>query len=211
MLQESYKISRIQETKKLLTDADSSTNTNKILLVVQNLPKPVFILRNNFTPFMRIFFYKSITIPHKFLIFKKFGHWTLGSRGKKTVKQSEKVWRTDRQTNIRTFWLIESISPQGWCFENPASMAKIPQKNKHFLRGDFTPFMSKSFQIWDHFFPLHFPKDSENLKKISIWLWETGAKRCFNRVNKSKKIIKKTFSGGNFFSLNEQKFFLFFI
>ena len=44
-----------------------------------------------------------------------------------------------------------------------------------FRRGDFTPFMSKSFPIWDNFFPLFFPKNSENLKSLVIGLWEVGA------------------------------------
>ena len=44
--------------------------------------------------------------------------------------------------------------------------------------------MSKSFQIWDHFFPLLLPKDSENLKSLDIWLQEVGAKRPVNRVRK---------------------------
>ena len=39
-----------------------------------------------------------------------------------TVKQSEKVWRTNRQTNthtdIRTFRVIERIGPEGLFFEN---------------------------------------------------------------------------------------------
>ena len=42
-----------------------------------------------------------------------------------------------------------------------------PKKNL-FLRGDFTPFISKSFHIWDYFFILLFPKDSENLKSLDI-------------------------------------------
>ena len=58
---------------------------------------------------------------------------------------------------------------------------------KNFLcRGDFTPIMSKSFQIWDHFFSLLFPKDSENLKSLDIGLREVGAKRRLNGVNKWK-------------------------
>ena len=34
-------------------------------------------------------------------------------------------------------------------------------RKKLFCRSNVTPFMSKSFQIWDHFFPSLFPKDSE--------------------------------------------------
>ena len=49
-------------------------------------------------------------------------------------------------------------------------------------------FMSKSFQIWDHFFPLLFPKDSKNLKSLDIGLREVGAKRLVNGLrNKNTK------------------------
>ena len=47
-----------------------------------------------------------------------------------------------------------------------------------FLCGDFTPFMSKNVQIGEHFFPILFPKDSENSKSLDIGLREVGAKRC---------------------------------
>ena len=49
-----------------------------------------------------------------------------------------------------------------------------------FFAGQFTPFISKSFQIWDHFFPLLFPKDSKNLTLGS------GGKRCLNGTSKSE-------------------------
>ena len=51
--------------------------------------------------------------------------------------------------------------------------------------------MSKSIQIWDHFFSLVFPKDSENLKSLDIGLREVGATRRLNEVNKEEKIRKK--------------------
>ena len=54
---------------------------------------------SNLRPFLSINFLKG------FQKSKKFGRWTFGSGGKKTFKRSEKVWRTDRQTNIRTFRL----------------------------------------------------------------------------------------------------------
>ena len=47
---------------------------------------------------------------------------------------------------------------------------------KFFWRVDFTPFMSKSFSIWDHFFSLLLPKD--------IGLWEVGTERLLNGVRK---------------------------
>ena len=76
----------------------------------------------------------SIIFPQGFRKYKKFGHWTSGSGGKKTFKLSEEM------------------------------KEKICIKKK-FRCGDFTPFMSKSFQIWDHFFPLLSLKMSESLKK----------------------------------------------
>ena len=51
-----------------------------------------------------------------------FGHPTSGSGGKKAFKRYLKSERTDRQTDRRThrrtFRLIESIAPEGRCFEN---------------------------------------------------------------------------------------------
>ena len=53
--------------------------------------------------------------------------------------------------------------------------------------------MSKSIQILDHFFALVFPKDTENLKSLDIGLWEVGAKRSLNGVNKGRKKTVKNF------------------
>ena len=77
-----------------------------------------FFSQVNLTPFIS----KSCQIWDHFfsLLFPKDSinikrHLTLGSGGKKTVKRSEKVWRTnththtDRQTNTRTSRLRESI------------------------------------------------------------------------------------------------------
>ena len=57
---------------------------------------------------------------------------------------------------------------------------KIVKKKK--IHGNFTPFMSKTFQIWNHLFSLLFPKDSENLKSLGVGLWEVGAKRLLKGV-----------------------------
>ena len=64
------------------------------------------------------------------------------------------------------------------------------------MHGNFTPFMSKSFQIWDHLFHLIFPNNSENLKSLDIGRQAVGAKRRLNKVNKwrrRKKRKKKNF------------------
>ena len=68
--------------------------------------------------------------------------------------------------------------------KNPASKAKFAEKLTSFFRGDFTPFMSKSFQIWDPFFSLLSSNDSEYLKSLYIGLQEEGAKRLLNGVRK---------------------------
>ena len=81
--------------------------------------------------------------------------------------------------------------------KNPASKAKLI-KNNFFLRCDFTPLMSKSIRIWDRFFALVFPKDSENLKCLDIGLREVGSKRRLNGVNKGKKSVKNLFHRGDF-------------
>ena len=63
----------------------------------------------------------SITFPQGFRISKNIGLPTSGSGGKKTVKRYLKSEQTNRQTdihtNIWTFRLIESIGPEGLCFE----------------------------------------------------------------------------------------------
>ena len=53
-------------------------------------------------------------------------------------------------------------------------------KNYFFFRDNFTPFMSKTFQIRDHFFPALFPKVSENPKIIDLGPWEVGPKKLLN-------------------------------
>ena len=75
----------------------------------------------------------------------------------------------------------------------------LPKKN-FFLCGNLTPFICKSFQIWDNFFPFLFPKDFGNLKSFNIGLWEVGVSKPLNEVNKWRKKIRKknSFSCGDF-------------
>ena len=72
----------------------------------------------------------SITFPH-------IGHPTSGSGGKKTVKRFLKSEQTDKQTNRqtdrRTFQLLESIGPEGQCFENNFT----PQQPMRCSQGSF--------------------------------------------------------------------------
>ena len=59
-----------------------------------------------------------LLFPQGFRISKNFGHPTSGKGGKKTFKRYLKSEQTDKQTDGRTFQLIESIGPEGRCFEN---------------------------------------------------------------------------------------------
>ena len=82
--------------------------------------------------------------------------------------------------------------------KNHASKAKFAKKQT-FLCGDLKPFSIKSFQIWDQSEPpLFFPKDSGNLTILEIRLWELGAERRWNGVNKWKNPINYFFCRGNF-------------
>ena len=101
-----------------MTDEDSKTDTKKILLVRQNLPKnKLFFARLFYTllkeKFSNLRLLLSITFPQGFRKFKKFGQWALESGGKKTFKRSEPM----KTKSVKNF----------------------------FVRGNFTPFMSYFF------------------------------------------------------------------
>ena len=70
----------------------------------------------------------------------------------------------------------------------PAQEGKICQKTNFLLRSNFTPFISKSFQIRHHFFPLLFSKDSESLKTLDI----QSNKKMFKRYLKSEQTDGRT-------------------
>ena len=79
---------------------------------------------------------------------------------------------------------------------NEVNIGRKKSLNNLFMLQRFKTFLEKKVHIWDHFFPLVFPKDSESLTILDIRLWEVGAKSFLNgtsKVNKLKKIIKKTF------------------
>ena len=61
------------------------------------------------------------------------------------------------------------------------------------MRSNFRPFSNKNVHIWDHFFPLLFPKDSKSVKILDIRLREVGAKRLLNGSSKVKKWRRKNF------------------
>ena len=70
--------------------------------------------------------------------------------------------------------------------------AKSAKIQTFFLRGDSRQISNKHVQIWDHFFPLLFPKDSESLKILDIRLQEVGGKKTFKRYLKSEQTHRHT-------------------
>ena len=60
-------------------------------------------------------------------------------------------------------------------------------RKKLFLGGNIRQFSNQNVHIWDHFFPLLFPKDSESLKILYIRLREVGAKRPLKKTEKSEE------------------------
>jgi hypothetical protein len=61
------------------------------------------------------------------------------------------------------------------------------------LRDDLRQFSNKNVHIWDHFFPLLFPKDSESLKILDIWFREVGAKRYLKSEHTDRHTDRRTF------------------
>ena len=64
----------------------------------------------------------SITFPQRILKLLKFWKSDFAKWGQKdtyTVPKKGTDGQTDKHTYVRTFGLIESISPVGRCFENP--------------------------------------------------------------------------------------------
>ena len=165
-----YQKSRIQETKHHSTDANSSTDTKKILLVRQNLSKIKLFLARWFTVFMSK---KFQILDHFFpLVFPK---------------DSENLKSLDVG-----LWEVVTKRRLNWVNKGGGDFVK-----SIFCRDNFRPILSKKVQIWDHFFPVLFSKDSESLKFLDIRLWEVGAKRRLNstsKVKKWRKNWKKPFS-----------------
>ena len=212
------KKSRIRETKHLLIDADSSTNTKFtpfmskscqiqghyfLLLFLEDLEKvkimdiglqevgakrclngvnkwikyvkqTFFVGRfhtlyeekfSNLGPFL------YITFPQLFQKSNKFGNWTFGSGAKRPLNRV-------KNSNTKKSCSVRQNSP----------------KNKLCFARNFTPFVSKSFQIWDHFFLLLFPKES--LKKNWHPILGSWGKKTFKRYLKKwtdKQTDRRTF------------------
>ena len=92
---------------------------------------------------------------------------------RKKSSKTQKLENFDQRSLIhREVWFLH-------CF-----VRQNQPKNKLFLCRNFRPLPNKNVPIWDHFFSLLFPKDSESLKILDIRLWEVVAKRCLNSTSK---------------------------
>ena len=117
------KKSRIWETKHLSTDADSSTDAIEGWTKAKSAQKKNFFLRGNFRPLpnknvqmLDHFFPKLFPKDSESL---KIFDIRLRELGAKRLLNSEQTDRqTHKHTHIWTFRLIESIGPEGRCFEN---------------------------------------------------------------------------------------------
>ena len=103
----------------------------------------------------------SNTFPQGFRISKNIWYPTSGNGGKKTVKKDRKPKKIEKK------W-------KKW------------RKKTFFCDAIFNN-LKKNVHIWDHFFPLLFPKDFESLKILDIRLWEVGAKIPLNGTSKVNK------------------------
>ena len=71
------------------------------------------------------------------------------------------------------------------------SKANFAKKNYNNARN-FTPFISKSVQIWDHFFLLLLPKDSESFKIFGHLTLGIGGQTTFKWYLKSEQTHRHT-------------------
>ena len=105
-------------------------------------------------------------------------------------------WKTEKtqkcleicQNQRYALW-PEFSNPSGSVVSTMFCKVKSALKKNFFLHGDFRPLPNQNVQIWDYFFALLFPKDSESLKILDIRLWEVGAKR---RLNGTSKVNTRT-------------------
>ena len=93
--------------------------------------------------------------------------------------KNSKYLCTTALTNLSyTFFLVYltcNILEAGQVLFDAFPKAKSAKK-LFFLFGNFRPLPNKNVQIWELFFPLLFPKDSESLNILDIRLWEVGEK-----------------------------------
>ena len=150
------KKSRVRETKNLLTDADSSTDTKKILLVRQNLSKiKNKKLRCDLTPFMS----KSIQIwDHSFPFLPKY------SKNLKSLDIGLQELGAKRRLNGVNKWK-KSV-------KKTFSGASIQDH-----------FGGKCLNLRP-LFPLLLPQGFRISKNLDIKLPEVGTKICLNNTKK---------------------------
>ena len=100
-------------------------------------------------------------------------------------KFSQKVSESLKMLDIR-LWEVGAKRRLNGTYKENYFFFFIHKKN-FFLPQWFYTIFEENFQIWDHFFPLLFPTDSESLKNLDIQLRQVGAKRRLNGTPKSEQ------------------------
>ena len=72
-------------------------------------------------------------------------------------------------------------------------MRQNSTRKQTFFARQFNTLYEQKFSNLTPLLPLHFPKDSENLKKFKYWTLESGGKKTFKQSEQTKKISKKNF------------------
>ena len=133
----------------------------------------IFYLKNKY-PF------GTFSNRYSFLYIRKKYHTILVVIGKKHIKLV--IWLMKVKGGILTNALIfGAFKKNAYVRQSISRPMRIEVRQnlftiKLFLRGDFLPIMSKSIQIWDPFFPLVFPKESESLKFWTSKFGKSGKK-----------------------------------
>ena len=146
---------------------------------------------------------------------------------KRPLNGTSKVNRqTDRRTDRRIFWLIESIGPEGICFEKSFGEKKIFLRKVYFWRKKFVGRKKYWWKVfcwdsggWQNFFKkksfdnfLYFKNQNECGGKKSLvkrsFLWQ---KNCWlKKIYDRKSCGRKSFLGEKMF-LVEKVFGIFFV
>ena len=112
---------------------------------------------SNLRPFL------IITFPQGFRKFNKFGHWTLGSGGRKAVKQSKKHQYQ----------------------KNPAQWGKMRPKANFFFAQQVYTLYGQQFSNLRPLFSITFPQGFRIFKKFERWTLKGGGKKIVKRSEQS--------------------------
>ena len=117
----------------------------------------------------------GLRIPQNQIFFWKMGKIIQNAKTQKHLEMCQ-----NKQYTLQP----EVSNPAGSVVSTMFLKEKSAKKTIFFCAAILDNFQNKNVEIWDHFFPLLFPKDSESLKILDIRLWEVGAKTCLNGTSK---------------------------